>query len=129
MLQVRIGLMLAIVGCGSFVGCGGSRGVQGGTPGVLRNTQGGLSEVQVQVHRANDLQVVGLAVTAAGGKFELVQPQAAGPLQLPPGEYIFTLESMSVVPLRLPPKTTTARQSPLRKSWTASDTQIELVVP
>jgi hypothetical protein len=129
MLLVRIGLMLAIVSAASLAGCGRSRGVQGGTPGVLRSAQGGLSEVQIQVHRADDLQVIGLAVTSAGGAFELVQPQAAGPLQLPPGEYVFTLESMSAVPLRLPPKTMNAKQSPLRKSWTASDTQLELVVP
>lgn len=96
---------------------------------MLKNAQGGLGEVQIQVYQASDGEVVGSAVTTAGGAFELVRPQAAGPLQLPPGEYVFTLESMSPAPLRLPPKVANVKQSPLRKTWTASDTQLEIVVP
>lgn len=128
MQLVRMGLLLALVSNFGLVGCG-PRGVQGGTSGVLKNAQGGLSEVQIQVHQASDEQVVGSAVTTTGGAFELVQPQAAGPLQLPPGDYIFTLESMSAAPLRLPPKVASVKQSPLRQTWTASDTQLEIVVP
>lgn len=111
------------------LGCSTDRSVPGGTPGVLRNATGGLREVQIHVHRADDLQVIGFGVSTEGGAFALYQPQGKGPLHLQPGEYVFTLESVAPEPIPLPRDTSDPRRTPLRRTWTSDDEVLELLIP
>lgn len=111
------------------VGCSGSKPMTGGTPGTLHLGADPLREVQIHVHRTDDGQAVGFGVTTEGGAFELFQPGAAGPLHLEPGEYAFTLESLGPETIALPRDVQNPRRTPLRKSWTASDTRLDLVIP
>lgn len=111
------------------LGCSTDRSVPGGTAGVLRNVTGGLREVQIHVHRAGDLQEIGFGVSTEGGAFVLYQPQARGPLHLPPGEYVFTLESVAPEPIPLPRETGDPRRTPLRRTWTNGDKVLELQLP
>jgi len=113
----------------ALVGCAPERGIVGGTKGTLRGPSGGLSDVQISVHRASDAQLVGFAVTTAGGAFELLEPGAVGPLHLPAGDYHFTLESVSPVPISLPRDVSNPRQTPLRKTWSSCEQTLELAIP
>jgi hypothetical protein len=112
------------------LGCSRDQSVPGGTAGVLRTAAGtGLREVQINVHRAEDLQLIGFGVSTEGGAFSLYQPQAKGALFLSPGEYIFTLESVAPESIPLPPLTRDPRRTPLRRTWTGSDKLLELQIP
>lgn len=114
-----------------FMGCGGARHVAGGTPGTLHSGSLPLGDIQVTVHlvRDNTSEVIGMGITRADGRFELIQPGARGPMHLPPGEYRVTVESVGSVPLRFPKDYGTVEKSPLRVAWTADDSRLELEVP
>jgi hypothetical protein len=107
-----------------------NRSVPGGTPGVLRSADGnGLREVQINVHRAQDRQLIGFGVSTEGGAFALYQLQAKGPLYLEPGEYVFTLESIAPELIPLPPATRDPQRTPLRQTWASGDKLLELQIP
>lgn len=120
------GLLVATV---FLAGCGESP-VTGGTSGVLRDTAQPLAEMQVTIHRqeSGEWQPLGTGVTAADGTFELVTMGAQGPLQLEPGDYRCTLESMGS-PARIPVEYTHANTSPLLADWSESSTRLDLTLP
>jgi hypothetical protein len=112
--------VLGVCGCES-------RPVVGGTGGHLRSNGQPLSEVQLTVHRREGASwsAIGFAVTGAGGEFELVTNRAAGPLQLEPGEYRFTLESVGA-PVQIPREYLQAETTPLAVMWPTSDGHLQL---
>lgn len=114
-----------------LIGCGGARHVAGGTPGTLHAGSMLLGDIQVTVHRVTGptSEVVGMGITRADGRFELVQPGAKGPLHLAPGEYRMTVESVGPVLLRFPMEYRSAEKTPLRVEWTVADSQLDLEVP
>jgi hypothetical protein len=118
-------LMCALV----LSSCSRSHSVVGGTRGVLRRAGTGLREVQIHVHRAGETEPIGFGVSTEGGTFALYQPGARGPLHLTPGDYAFTLESVGPEPIPLPRETSDLRRTPLRRTWTGSDTELELALP
>lgn len=113
----------------ALAGCGSDRSVPGGTPGVLRSSTAGIRDVQVHVHRAGDQQAVGFGITGEGGTFALYQTRAAGPLKLPPGDYLLTLESVGPEPIVLPPSCLKLQTTPLRVRWSGSERTLELTLP
>ncbi|WP_254508809.1 hypothetical protein [Anatilimnocola floriformis] len=123
-------LLVLVLGCSAWLsGCSRDRSVPGGTRGVLRRGESGLRDVQVNVYRAGEMQSIGFGMTREGGEFELFQPGAQGALHLEPGEYVFTLEATGPETIFLPPVMSHPQHSPLRRTWTASDQTLELVLP
>lgn len=123
-------LLYFTLGCALLLSsCSRNHSVAGGTRGVLRRAGTGLREVQIHVHRAGEAEPIGFGVSTEGGAFELYQPGARGPLHLTPGEYVFTLESVAPDPIPLPRETSDPLRTPLRKSWPASDVELELSLP
>lgn len=110
-------------------GCG-TKGVTGGTKGLLHTGSAMMSELQITVHlvEGSTTQPIGFGVTDSNGEFELVTNGAKGPLRLSPGEYRFTLESIGA-PFVLPKEFTHADTTPLKLSWSADDKTIDFELP
>lgn len=123
MAVLLLGALLA--GCGDRIPA-----VAGGTTGKLRSGEAAFSEIQITVHRVDQgsTTVVGFGDVLADGQFELVIPGAAAPLQLEPGEYRFTLESIGA-PVTIPREFTTAESTPLKMTWTGEEPEIDLDIP
>ncbi|MBI3866682.1 MAG: hypothetical protein HY290_32780 [Planctomycetia bacterium] len=122
-IVVLTGLLAALSGCG------GVKPVVGGTQGELRVAGALLSDVQVTVHQVdgNSTRPVGFAVTDIDGAFELVTNGARGALWLSPGEYRITLESAGA-PVQFSQEFARAETTPLKVSWAADDTDLEIEV-
>lgn len=117
-----LGLLALLLGCGP-------RPTKGGTPGTFQ--YGGLPslDVQIHLHRPPAMEHVGFGITTADGKFQLVTSDAKGPLFLSPGEYIVTLESIGTDPVYFPAEYAHPTTSPLRRTWSASDTSLDIQIP
>lgn len=115
----------------AVAGCGGSTAAPGGTKGTIRHGTATLSDVQVTVHRGDHgfWEPVGFGVSGADGQFELRDNLASGPLWLTPGRYRFTIESVGPTPLAWSPAHQDPAQTPLRRTWTATDTTLDVDVP
>lgn len=124
-----LAMLLAGLLIGNLTGCGPTP-VTGGTPGYLDCQSGPLAEVEVRLHRAKDSsrELIGFGVTGSDGTFELVTPGARGALQLPPGEYVCTFESVGA-PITFPEEYQQADRSPLLLSWSPADTILSLELP
>lgn len=121
-----LGLALTLVSAG----CGPTP-IAGGTPGVVHVAGGTLADVQVHLHRLEGglPARVGSGVTNVRGEFDCIRADGSGPLRLEPGDYVFTLESVGPTPLLWPPEYTDASKTPLKKTWAAADTRLEVHVP
>jgi hypothetical protein len=107
-------------------GCGPAP-ITGGTSGVLTTHGNPIQDVQVVVYSAISGERVGYAVTGTDGSFELIAANTSGPLELRPGSYVVTLESVGA-PTDLPRSYLDAESTPLRIDWDAQD-RLELNVP
>jgi hypothetical protein len=118
-----------VVVAAALAGCG-VRPVTGGTKGVLRCAGKLRSDIQVTVHQVdgNSTQPIGFGVTTNDGSFRLVKTNASGALWLSPGEYRCTLESAGA-PIRLAKEYARPDTTPLKISWSASDSSLDLEVP
>jgi predicted small lipoprotein YifL len=121
-------ILVVLAFLSSLAGCSGSQPVAGGTTGVLRLGDQPLRDVQIHVHQPGVPHPIGFGVSTEGGAFELFQPGAKGPLHLQPGEYSFTLEPLGPESIPLPRAVTLPAQTPLQRTWTADDTQLELTI-
>lgn len=111
------------------VGCSRVRSVDGGTTGTLRHGEISLHDVQIGVFAVGSSEPLGFGLSDSSGRFELYQPRALGPLFLQPGEYCFTLESMSPEPLYFPPAFRDPQSTPLRTSWSGESSTLDLQIP
>jgi hypothetical protein len=109
-------------------GCG-AHAVTGGTPGILHFEGKPLTDIQVTVHllEGSTTHPVGFGVTVRDGSFKLVKNGAQGPLWLSPGEYCCTLESAGS-PVKIPKQYSQPDTTPLKVSWSSSDSTLSLVV-
>jgi hypothetical protein len=89
----------------------------------------GLRDVRVDVYAAGAWEPIGFGITRDGGSFELYQTNARGALELTPGEYSFTLESVGPEPLALRPELRDVQRTPLRKHWAGTEPLLELALP
>lgn len=101
----RLLLIALLSGCGPAA-------ISGGTAGLLTSDGQPLPDVQVTLHRPAG-EPIGYAVSGLDGTFEMIAADSSGSLQLPPGEYVVTLESVGF-PVDLPrdyrnPETTPVR--------------------
>jgi hypothetical protein len=107
-------------------GCG-QQPVRGGTGGLLSADGNPLPDVQLTVYSAASGEPLGFAVTDSHGAFELVRPGASGALQLDPGSYVVTLESVGA-PAILPQEYLDPKSTPLTIT-TSEGEQLFLDVP
>jgi hypothetical protein len=89
-----------------------------------------MSEVQITVHQpvGSAWEAIGFGVAATDGSFELVTSGAAAPLELSPGTYRCTLESVGA-PFAIAPLYTQAATTPLEIAWPASDGRLTIDIP
>lgn len=112
--------LAAIPGCGP-------QPISGGTRGMLTTDGNPIPDVQVGVYTAASGEQVGYAVSEPDGSFELVTADTNGPLQLDPGSYVVTLESVGA-PTELPRSYLNPDSTPLRIDWNEGDT-LDVNVP
>lgn len=112
------------------VGCERVRPVTGGTPGTLQVPNQIASDLELTFFReeAGTWQPVGFATTGEGGRFELLLPGAAGPLQLAPGLYRVTVQTAGSE-LLLPPEVGQAATTPVQIDWTGNEPGLQLSLP
>ena len=112
-----------------LAGCG-PQPVTGGTGGTVRIGGTPMSEVQVTVHQPSDVgwDAVGFGVATTDGSFELVTSGAAGPLDLSPGTYRCTLESVGA-PIAIAPLYSQAATTPLEIVWPTRDGRLTIDIP
>lgn len=124
-----IGFFVLMLIAAMTPGCG-TKGVIGGTKGLLHTGSAMMSELQITVHQVEGsaTKQIGSGVTDSNGEFELVTNGAKGPLKLSPGEYRFTLESVGA-PVVLPQEFTQADTTPLKLTWSAGDKAIDFDLP
>src|SRR5262245_38591520 len=115
--------LLLLIGCGV-------RPITGGTTGLLRAGGEALSDIQVTVHQgAGGFALeLGHAVTTFDGTFAFVTKGAQGPLYLEPGEYCCTLQSAGA-PLAIPPEYAQIESTPLKFTWTGTESSLKLDAP
>lgn len=113
----------------SLCGCGGPS-VEGGTSGVLTCGMERMSDVQLTLYQStgSGFEPIGFAQTGPEGAFQLFTPRATGPLWLPAGEYVCTLES-SGAPVRFPREYASPGTTPLKVSWKAGTESLTLSGP
>lgn len=101
--------------------------IVGGTAGKLTSEGNPLPDVQVNLYLASTGERVGYGITAADGSFELIAGDSSGPLELPLGSYVVTLESVGA-PVEFPPPYTRPDATPLRVDWEGTG-GLDLQVP
>ncbi len=108
------------------VGCGPS-GITGGTPGLLMSDGNPIRDVEVSMYSSEAAERIAYAVTGSDGSFRLVRADSGGSLNLQPGSYTVTLESVGA-PTDLPAVYRDRRSTPLQVTWRQGE-RIELNVP
>ena len=88
-----------------------------------------VPDVEVKIYAAGNSIPLGFGATNQEGKFRLVLPKGDGPLWLVPGDYVFTLESLGPVPPPMSAAYANASKTPLKATWKASDTSLDLKIP
>ncbi len=125
-MQIILGVLLAcIAGCQQR-----SAEITGGTPGTLRFGSQTIGDLVVVLHRGSGttFEQVGFGRTNAAGEFQLVVQGKEEPLQLPPGDYVVTLESLGP-PIAFPKEYVLADKAVLKVSWTDASSQLDLQAP
>ena len=127
--QTVMGLAAPLLCLALAAGCSRDQSVAGGTAGTLRNSSGTLRDLRINVDQNGSTEPLAFGVTTDGGRFELYQPDAKGPLHLPLGEYAFTLETIGPEPIHLAPVFRDPQRTPLRKQWDDSQGNLDLAIP
>jgi hypothetical protein len=103
--------------------------IKEGTQGVLRFNDEPVANIRLTVNRVEPkgIKPVGSAVTAADGTFQLVTHGGRAGLMLTPGDYRCTLKSMGAS-VHIPNHYAEVNTTPLKVSWSNSDTTLNLEV-
>ncbi|MBL8809919.1 MAG: hypothetical protein JNM43_07075 [Planctomycetaceae bacterium] len=128
-IRMKIIFLGVLIGC--LIGCQQrSSEIVGGTPGTLKFGNEALADLAVVLHRVNGSSVeqVGFGRTNGAGEFQLVVQGREEPLQLPPGDYVATLESLGP-PIVFPKEYCIAEKSVLKVQWTGSSERLNLEAP
>jgi uncharacterized iron-regulated membrane protein len=114
--------LLLVAGCSDTV-----RPVSGGTPGRLTSGGKPMSQMQVNAFSVSDPSPIGRGYVASDGSFELVTNDSSEPLQLLPGTYHFTIESIGAEVI-IPKEFSDPATTPLKIS-VANEQPIALELP
>ncbi|MCH9653674.1 MAG: PepSY domain-containing protein [Planctomycetes bacterium] len=115
-------LLLSMSGCGANL-------LEQGTEATVTVAGEPIIDVRVTVFLMQDGQPVelGSAVSREEGKLKFIQPKAAGPLVLGPGDYRFTVETVGA-PLVIPKEYRAPATTPLQVTMPSTD-GITLTLP
>lgn len=134
-LEVIVNFRTKVIFLGVLVGCligcqQRSAEITDGTPGSLKFGSQTVSDLAIVLHRVNgsSFEQVGFGRTNEAGEFQLVVQGKEEPLQLPPGNYVVTLESLGP-PIVFPKEYISAEKSVLKVQWTNSSTRLDLEAP
>jgi len=130
-LDCRRAAAVALLVLLSFVGCSGTPSpVTGGTKGVLTSDGKPISQMQVNVYATLPSVIdtpIGRGFTNERGEFELVEAKTDEPLNLGPGSYRYTIESVGAE-VQIPKDYQDAEKTPLHQPF-AGDEVIKLSMP
>ena len=127
-IQIRIHTVGILIGC--LLGCSSPMVSKDGSAGSLGFGTETLGDICVVVHRKDgtSFQSIGFGTTNQAGFFNLLKTGGQDPLILEPGEYVFTLESVGPQ-IEFPSEYLNAESSPLKATWSAESTSLDLKVP
>ena len=119
-LKHWLGLSAAIL-LFSLSGCGSNK-LEQGTEAAITVAGEPVVDIRVNVFSVKDGQPaeLGFAVSQADGKLKFVKPKASGPLELGPGDYRFTVETVGA-PLVIPKEYGDPAMTPLQITLSSSD--------
>lgn len=106
----------------------------GGTPGIVLAGTHPLKDVQITVYPDEpkgtaDTQPLAFGITDDGGRFRLQSQGSLEVFVLPEGTYRITVESVGEFQLIWPAEFSSPQQTPLKKTWSSSDSELVLDVP
>jgi len=110
-------------------GCNQTTTVKGGTSGSLHAGNIAAADFEIKVYNPSGLTSIGLGTTGPDGKFSLVEPNAAGPLLLPPGDFRFTLEYFGPEAVKIDKIYADVTKTLLTVKRLSETETIELVIP
>ena len=114
----------------SLLGCSEPTVSKDGSIGTLKFGTQTLGDICVVVHKkeGSAFQQLGFGTTDGTGMFFLLKTGGQEALILEPGEYTFTLEPVGPQ-IAFPPVYLQPEKSPLKSTWTADMTSLDLNAP
>ena len=121
---------LSLVLSGILFGCSEPTVSKDGSVGTLRFGTQTLGDICVVVHKKDGaaFQQLGFGTTDGTGNFILLKTGGVEALILEPGDYSFTLEPVGPQ-IAFPPIYLQPEKSPLKSTWNASMTSLDLNAP
>ena len=111
-------------------GCGQASSPMTGTAGQVLLNGFGFGDIQVNVF-GDAGERVAFGVSDSSGSFRLLTPDASRAVNLEPGKYRLTVESVGSVPVPIPAPLAQPDKTPLVREWSGSGDalRVELDVP
>jgi hypothetical protein len=121
---------ITLILVGSLLGCSEPTVSKDGSIGTLKFGTQTLGDICVVVHKKEDsaFQQLGFGTTDGTGMFFLLKTGGQEALILEPGDYTFTLEPVGPQ-IAFPPVYLQPEKSPLKSTWTADMTSLDLNAP
>jgi|GEM_PF-457627 len=123
-VKATLVLLLALFGCGQ------ASSPMTGTPGQVLLNGFGFGDIQVNVFRDAG-EHVAFGVSDSTGSFRLLTPDASRAVNLEPGQYRLTVESVGGVLVPIPAPLAQPDKTPLVREWSGSEEtlRVEFDVP
>ncbi|MFO1004274.1 MAG: hypothetical protein U0936_28480 [Planctomycetaceae bacterium] len=123
-------IILSLILTNSLFGCSAPTVSKDGSTGALKFGTQTLGDICVVVHKQDGsaFQQLGFGTTDGAGKFFLLKSGGQEALILEPGDYSFTLEPVGPQ-IAFPPIYLQPEKSPLKTTWTADMTSLDLNAP
>ena len=121
---------ITLILVGSLLGCSEPTVSKDGSIGTLKFGTQTLGDICVVVHKkeGSAFQQLGFGTTDGTGMFFLLKTGGQEALILEPGDYTFTLEPVGPQ-ISFPPVYLQPEKSPLKSTWTADMTSLDLNAP
>jgi hypothetical protein len=121
---------ITLILVGSLLGCSEPTVSKDGSIGTLKFGTQTLGDICVVVHKkeGSAFQQLGFGTTDGTGMFFLLKTGGQEALILEPGDYTFTLEPVGPQ-IAFPPVYLQPEKSPLKSTWTADMTSLDLNAP
>ena len=121
---------ITLILVGSLLGCSEPTVSKDGSIGTLKFGTQTLGDICVVVHKkeGSAFQQLGFGTTDGTGMFFLLKTGGREALILEPGDYTFTLEPVGPQ-IAFPPVYLQPEKSPLKSTWTADMTSLDLNAP
>ena len=122
--------IITLILVSSLLGCSEPTVSKDGSTGTLKFGTQTLGDICVVVHKkeGSAFQQLGFGTTDGTGMFFLLKTGGQEALILEPGDYTFTLEPVGPQ-IAFPPVYLQPEKSPLKSTWTADMTSLDLNAP